>query len=64
MAARGYVPRGVPLLKPVAAVAGARVCRSGLAVTIDGVPGSGWLEMGWPKSYLEYIGSNTLYDQR
>lgn len=36
MAERRYVERGVPLLKPVAAVAGTTVCRTGLAVTIDG----------------------------
>src|SRR3546814_13947447 len=36
MADRHYVERHVPLLKPVAAVAGATVCRAGLHVTIDG----------------------------
>lgn len=36
LAARGYVPRGVPLLKRVAAADGALVCRSGSFVTIDG----------------------------
>lgn len=36
--ARGYVPRGVPLLKHVAATEGALVCRSGVFVTIDGAP--------------------------
>lgn len=34
---RGYLPRGVPLLKRVAALPGARVCRSGVFITIDGV---------------------------
>ncbi len=33
----GYLPRGVPLLKRVAAVAGQRVCRSGRMVSVDGV---------------------------
>lgn len=33
----GYLPRGVPLLKHVAALGGQRVCRVGSAVTIDGV---------------------------
>lgn len=33
-----YVPRGVPLLKRVAALPGQRACRHGLEVTIDGVP--------------------------
>jgi len=32
----GWLPRGVPLIKPVAAVAGQSVCRVGPAVTIDG----------------------------
>lgn len=36
--ARGYVPRGVPLLKHVAASEGALICRSGVFVTIDGAP--------------------------
>lgn len=36
MARRRYLPAGLPLLKHVAALAGARVCRRGLAVTIDG----------------------------
>lgn len=35
-AERGYLPRGVPLLKHVAAVAGQRVCRTELKITIDG----------------------------
>ena len=34
----GYLPRGVPLLKRVAALPGQRVCRSGAAITVDGVP--------------------------
>lgn len=36
MAERRYVERNVPLLKPIVAVAGATVCRTGLRVTIDG----------------------------
>lgn len=36
MAERGYLPLRVPMLKHVAAVAGQRVCRAGLMVTIDG----------------------------
>lgn len=32
----GWLPRGVPLIKPVAATAGQSVCRTGQAVTIDG----------------------------
>lgn len=36
LAWRGYLPLGVPLLKPVAAVAGQSVCRIALRITIDG----------------------------
>lgn len=36
LAARNYLPLGVPLLKRVAALPGARVCRSGVFVTVDG----------------------------
>ncbi|MBL0915276.1 MAG: S26 family signal peptidase [Sphingopyxis sp.] len=36
--ARGYLPRGVPLLKKVAAAEGMLVCRSGTFVTIEGAP--------------------------
>ncbi|MBE1529839.1 conjugative transfer signal peptidase TraF [Sphingopyxis sp. OAS728] len=36
LAERGYLPRGVPLLKRVAASDGALVCRSGSFVTVDG----------------------------
>ena len=40
MAERGYLPKGVPLLKRILGVSGQTVCRSNLSVTIDG------LEMG------------------
>jgi conjugative transfer signal peptidase TraF len=33
--ARGYLPRGVPLLKHVVALEGALVCRSGYRITVD-----------------------------
>lgn len=36
LAARGYLPAGVPLLKHVAALPGQRVCRIGARVTVDG----------------------------
>ncbi|WP_130732740.1 S26 family signal peptidase [Komagataeibacter xylinus] len=36
LATRGYLPLGVPLLKPVAAISGQSVCRIGQRVTIDG----------------------------
>jgi conjugative transfer signal peptidase TraF len=35
--ARRSLPRGVPLIKPVAALAGQIVCRRGPVVTVDGV---------------------------
>ncbi|HOT83510.1 MAG TPA: S26 family signal peptidase, partial [Candidatus Defluviicoccus seviourii] len=38
MVERGYIGRGVPLMKHVAALSGQRVCRSGNAVTVDAVP--------------------------
>lgn len=37
MVGRGYIGRGVPLLKPVAALPGQHVCRVGRTVTVDGV---------------------------
>jgi conjugative transfer signal peptidase TraF len=37
LAARRYLPRGVPLLKHVAALTKQIVCRHGVVVTIDGV---------------------------
>jgi conjugative transfer signal peptidase TraF len=36
LAARHYLPRGVPMLKHIAAVAGQRVCRTGTRITADG----------------------------
>ncbi|PAL25292.1 S26 family signal peptidase [Sphingopyxis sp. GW247-27LB] len=38
MAERGYLGKDVPLLKHVAATAGQRVCRIGVAVSVDGRP--------------------------
>ena len=38
LAEGGYLPRGVPLLKHVAALGGQRVCRIGAAVSVDGAP--------------------------
>ena len=38
LADRRYLAAGVPLVKHVAALPGARVCRSGAIVTIDGAP--------------------------
>ncbi|GLI98012.1 S26 family signal peptidase [Sphingobium sp. BS19] len=36
MAKRHYLAEGTPLLKKIAATAGARVCRTGLTITING----------------------------
>lgn len=38
MVERGYIGRGVPLMKHVAALPGQTVCRTGNAVTVDAVP--------------------------
>ena len=38
MAARGYLPLGLPMLKHVGAVSGQRVCRAGARISIDGRP--------------------------
>lgn len=37
MVARGYIGRGVPLLKRVLGLPGQRVCRTGRTITVDGV---------------------------
>ena len=44
MVARGYVGRGVPLLKRVVGLPGQRVCRTGRAITVDGVEMGGALD--------------------
>ena len=36
LAARGYLPGGVPLLKEIAALTGDRICRTGFRITING----------------------------
>jgi conjugative transfer signal peptidase TraF len=33
---RGYLPRGVPLIKPILALDGETVCRAGPLITVDG----------------------------
>lgn len=38
LAERDYLPIGVPLIKPLAALPGQRICRAGEVVRIDGVP--------------------------
>jgi len=37
LAERGYLPKGVPLLKRILGVAGQTVCRGNLTITVDGV---------------------------
>ncbi|RUW85351.1 S26 family signal peptidase, partial [Mesorhizobium sp. M8A.F.Ca.ET.059.01.1.1] len=44
LADRGYLPRGVPLLKRILGVAGQRVCRSNLTITVDGIKAGAALE--------------------
>jgi len=36
LAARGYLPRGLPLVKPIAAAEGDTICRDGERVTVNG----------------------------
>ena len=38
MVGRGYIGRGVPLMKRVAGLPGQQVCRHDYAITVDGVP--------------------------
>lgn len=33
-------------------------------IEIDGVPGSGWLEMGWPISYLDHVRNSGVYGRK
>lgn len=44
LAQRGYLPKGLPLLKHVRAVAGQTVCRTSLAITVDGIEAGSALE--------------------
>lgn len=37
LARRRYLPKGVPLLKHIAGMPGQTVCRSGFAITLDGI---------------------------
>lgn len=37
LAKRGYLPRGLPLIKYILAVSGQSVCRNGLLIVIDGI---------------------------
>jgi type IV secretory pathway protease TraF len=45
LADRGYLPRGVPLIKRVLALSGQTVCRAGPIITVDGI------EMGAARKY-------------
>jgi conjugative transfer signal peptidase TraF len=80
MARRRYVPLGIPLLKPVAAVSGETACRAGVAVTIDGRPAamalradrlgrplpvwSGCVRLGADDYFLLARGSPSSFDSR
>ncbi len=44
LAERGYLPKGVPLLKRVRAISGQTICRSNLAITVDGIAAGSALE--------------------
>ncbi|ESZ69217.1 S26 family signal peptidase [Mesorhizobium sp. L103C105A0] len=44
LADRGYLPKGVPLLKHILGVSGQRVCRSKLTITVDGIEAGAALE--------------------
>ena len=37
LAERGYLPKGVPLLKHILALPGQTVCRTGRTITVDGI---------------------------
>ena len=37
LAERGYLPRGVPMLKRVLGLPGQEVCRDGLTISVDGI---------------------------
>jgi conjugative transfer signal peptidase TraF len=47
LAERGYLPLGVPLIKPILALPGQKVCRSGLLVTVDGIAAGTALARDW-----------------
>jgi conjugative transfer signal peptidase TraF len=47
LAARGYLPLGVPLIKPTLALPGQNVCRNGLLVTVDGIVAGTALTHDW-----------------
>lgn len=36
LSTRGYLPVGVPLIKPIAAITGQRICRTGRTISVDG----------------------------
>ncbi|MBA8906039.1 S26 family signal peptidase [Aminobacter ciceronei] len=44
LAERGYLPKGVPLVKRVRAVSGQTVCRSNVLITVDGIEAGTALE--------------------
>jgi len=46
MVERGYIARGVPLLKRVLGLPGQRVCRTGRTITVDGIEMGEALERG------------------
>jgi type IV secretory pathway protease TraF len=56
-----YLPRGVPLIKPVFAVAGQTVCRAGAVVTVDGrAAGSARARDGRERALPAWEGCRTI----
>ncbi|MEZ5512235.1 MAG: hypothetical protein R3F47_20475, partial [Gammaproteobacteria bacterium] len=35
--------------------------QSGMALEFDGKPGVGWLELSWPKAYIDYMSTREKY---
>lgn len=35
--------------------------QSGMSLEFDGKPGVGWLELSWPKAYIDYMSTREKY---
>lgn len=63
LATRGYLPRGVPLMKHVQAVASSMVCRVGLTIIVDGhVNGTALQQDSHRRPLPVWQGCQTLVD--
>jgi conjugative transfer signal peptidase TraF len=61
LAVRRYLPLGVPLLKHVAALPGQTICRTGVAVTVDGAPAAVALDRDrWGRALPAWRGCRRL----